>query len=126
VTATAVQEGQLKALAKSYNVSIEEARKRYQERGISRYYPPSIHTTMVPGMTVEGTITNERGEPLAGVSVVVTNKRGRGPAPLPMLGGVTRSQNWSPTKVTALMLTVTLTIFAPWGRQSIVMEDRSE
>jgi len=79
VTATAVNEGQLKALARSYNVTIEEARKRYQERGITRYYPPSIHTTMVPGVTVEGTVRNERGEPLAGVPVVVTNKRGRGP-----------------------------------------------
>ncbi|HQR06728.1 MAG TPA: sigma-70 family RNA polymerase sigma factor [Gemmatales bacterium] len=79
VTATAVEEGQLRALAKDHNVTIEEARKRYQERGISRYYPPRVQVPMVPGVTVEGTITNERGEPLAGVPVVVTNKRGRGP-----------------------------------------------
>lgn len=80
VTASAVEEGQLRALAKDHNVTIEEARKRYQERGISRYYPPRVQVTMVPGVTVEGTITNERGEPLADVPVVVTNKRGRGPS----------------------------------------------
>lgn len=49
---------------------------RYQ--GSERTFEaPRLQLTMVPGIIVEGTVTNERGEPVAGTPLAVRNDRGR-------------------------------------------------
>lgn len=70
VTAEQLDEAYLKRSAQSSGETIEQTRKRFQQRGYTRTYEgPSINIAMKRGVRISGFVRNLQGEPISGVSL---------------------------------------------------------
>lgn len=71
LTASAVEEALLKANVQKSKISMEEARKRSRYFG-NGFDSARLNVIMSPGIMVEGTATNVRGEPVANLPVTIS------------------------------------------------------